>query len=145
MLPRCWNLFLSSWRRTASFWRFFVPLDESLHQAKGLDGLHVLENLLVEGHVLAGELLVLLLIFPHLPDVVAGDNEGDRRTAQSDSCHGRVILQHDDESAPKADQHGTKAGDKREDIVDHRHDVPRLAGTAGRPGKTRKGTPSPFR
>ena len=22
MLPRCWNLFLSSWRRTASFCRF---------------------------------------------------------------------------------------------------------------------------
>ena len=57
------------------FLAVFIPLDKGFHQAKGLDGLHVLENLLIEGDVLAGELLVLLLIFPHLADIVPGDKQ----------------------------------------------------------------------
>ena len=101
----------------------FIASGKGIHQAESLDGLHILENLLVEGDVAAGKLLVLLLILPHLDDVVAGYQERNRRAAEGNCRHHRVILHHHHERPAEADQHRTEARDEGEDVVDDHHHV----------------------
>ena len=117
----------------------FIALKKGLHQAKGLDGLHILEDLLVEGDIFTGKFLVLFLVLPHSDQVVAGNQQGNRRAAEGNDRHDRIVLNHDNEGAAKAHQHGAKAREKGQNIVDdHAHvavqAVLEIAGPKGRQG-----------
>ena len=113
---------------TAALIKFFIYPGELVQHifltSEGFHHLQVLEGLLIEGHLRAGKLLVLLLIFPHLHHGIAGDDQGNRRAAQGDEGHGHIVLHHDNEGRAEANQRGNQIGQEGQHMIGDHPRVP---------------------